>query len=61
MIKKKSNTKECMKTIMTAHVFRKILAITDPASNILHVIANRSVDCAKISRDGRGAVTSNAK
>ena len=39
---------------MTAHVFRKILAITDPASNILHVMASRSVECAKIVETAEG-------
>ena len=39
---------------MTAHVFRKIFAVTDPASNILQ---SEQIDCGKTSRDGRGAVT----
>ena len=39
---------------MTAHVFRKMLAITDPASNILHVIANRSVDALRLVETAEG-------
>ena len=47
--------------LLKPHLFLKIFANHPPCFKYSSVKANRSVDCGKISRDGRGAVSTNAK